>query len=203
MAIVGFPLLLIPLAICNILVFLMPGVAFTAPLATLTLPSGAAWTFTVSDVLLSLGALLLLLEVIKGARPGAKYVTDHLLSLLVFACAAAEFILLPPFGNSTFFVLALLALVDVLAGIALHRRPQPRVARKAPTAPAKAPPPQQPEQASPPPELPAATLVAETVLLDRPEPVAVTTPAAAPQAEPANMPTPDPEPDAESPAPRR
>ena len=41
---VGFPLLLIPLAIYNIIVFLMPGVSFTDPLVKLTLMSGAEWT---------------------------------------------------------------------------------------------------------------------------------------------------------------
>ena len=82
---VGFPLLLIPLAIYNIIVFLMPGVSFTDPLVKLTLVSGAEWPVTLSDVLLTLGILLLLAEVIKGARPGAKYLTDHLLSLIVLA----------------------------------------------------------------------------------------------------------------------
>src|SRR3954469_21195437 len=43
---VGFPLLLIPLAIYNIIVFLMPDVSFTDPLVKLTLVSGAEWTVT-------------------------------------------------------------------------------------------------------------------------------------------------------------
>ena len=47
---VGFPLLLIPLAIYNIIVFLMPGVSFTDPLVKLALVSGAEWTVTLSDV---------------------------------------------------------------------------------------------------------------------------------------------------------
>ena len=51
---VGFPLLLIPLAIYNIIVFLMPGVSFTDPLVKLTLMSGAEWPVTLSDVLLTL-----------------------------------------------------------------------------------------------------------------------------------------------------
>src|ERR1700692_4066492 len=111
MSMVGFPLLLIPLAIYNIIVFLMPGVSFADPLLKLTLMSGAEWSVTLSDILLALGLLLLLLEVIKGARPGAKYLTDHLLSLIVFGCAAAEFLLWPKFGNSTYFLLSMLALV--------------------------------------------------------------------------------------------
>ena len=84
--------------------------------------SGAEWPVTLSDVLLALGILLLLFEVIKGARPGAKYLTDHLLSLIVFGAAAAEFVLWPKFGTSTYFLLTLLALVDFLSGLALRTR---------------------------------------------------------------------------------
>src|SRR3982751_1331806 len=147
MTMVGFPLLLIPLAIYNIIVFLMPGVSFTDPLVKLTLMSGAEWTVTLSDVLLTLGILLLLAEVIKGARPGAKYLTDHLLSLIVFSAAAAEFVLWPKFGTSTYFLLTALSLVDFLSGLALRRRrgavavagsPSPKAAAKV-EAPAAAP----------------------------------------------------------------
>jgi hypothetical protein len=122
MSMVGFPLLLIPLAIYNIIVFLMPGVSLAEPVVKLTLMSGAEWPLTLSDMLLALGILLLLFEVIKGARPGAKYLTDHLLSLIVFGGAVAEFLLWPRFGTSTYFLLALLALVDFLSGIALRTR---------------------------------------------------------------------------------
>src|SRR5918992_585590 len=137
---VGFPLLLIPLAIYNIIVFLMPGVSFTDPLVKVMLMSGAEWTVTLSDVLLTLGILLLLAEVIKGARPGAKYLTDHLLSLIVFSAAAAEFVLWPKFGTSTYFLLAALSLVDFLSGLALRtrRRAVAVAAAPAPARPAKA-----------------------------------------------------------------
>src|SRR5712675_1262745 len=89
MSMIGFPLLLIPLAICNIIVFLMPGVSFVTPLFTLTLMSGVAWPVTLSDLLIALGILLLLFEVIKGARPGSKYFMDHLLSLVDFLSGIA------------------------------------------------------------------------------------------------------------------
>jgi hypothetical protein len=141
MSMVGFPLLLIPLAIYNIIVFLMPGVSLAEPLVTLPLTSGSQWPVTLSDVLLALGILMLLLEVIKGARPGAKYLTDHLLSFVVFGGAAAEFLLWPRFASSTFFLLTLLALVDFLTGIALRARrgaPAKTMATRA-TRPAPAP----------------------------------------------------------------
>nr|WP_298257664.1 hypothetical protein [Bradyrhizobium sp.] len=126
---VGFPLLLIPLAIYNIIVFLMPSVSLTETLVAVPLmTSGAEWPVTLSEILLALAILMLLLEVIKGARPGAKFLTDHLLSLIVFGAAVAEFLLWPRFANSTFFLLTLLALVDFLTGVALRVRRSPAVA---------------------------------------------------------------------------
>jgi hypothetical protein len=168
MSMVGFPLLLIPLAIYNIIVFLMPGVSLTEPVVKLTLMSDAEWPLTLSDMLLALGIVLLLFEVIKGARPGAKYLTDHLLSLIVFGAAAAEFVLWPRFGTSTYFLLALLALVDFLSGIALRARRRvevaPAVSRR--TAGMAAPEP----QFDPAPAPPAPAPVAEPVPVEHPEP---------------------------------
>ena len=172
---VGFPLLLIPLAIYNIIVFLMPDLSFTDPLVKLTLVSGAEWTVTLSDVLLTLAILLLLAEVIKGARPGAKYLTDHLLSLIVFGAAAAEFALWPKFATSTYFLMTALSLVDFISGLALRTRrravavaaaPSPKAAAKV-EAPAAEP---HIDPAPAAPSVPAATSVAESVLQDHPEP---------------------------------
>jgi hypothetical protein len=150
---IGFPLLLIPFAIYNIFVFLMPGVAFTAPVTTVPLMSGVQWAPTFGDALLALTAILLMFEVIKAARPGARYLTDHLLSLVASGAAVAEFLLLPQFGTSTFFMLAVLMVVEFLAGVSIgfrnrHRRvpapvvadvqpaPSPAPASPAPVAPA-------------------------------------------------------------------
>src|SRR6266850_1137706 len=162
---VGFPLLLIPLAIYNIIVFLMPGVSFADTIVKLALMSGAEWPVTLSDVLLALGMLLLLSEVIKGARPGAK------------------------FGTSTFLLLTMLSMVDFLSGIALRTRRGTVAAtadlagRRAGRAAAPAAEPQfEPAPArapTPAPEpLPSAASVAESVLLDHPEPTLAQPPAA-------------------------
>ncbi len=174
MSMIGFPLLLIPLAIYNIIVFLMPGVSFADPVLKLTLMSGAEWPLTLSDMLLALAILMLLFEVIKGARPGAKYLTDHLLSLIVFGGAAAEFLLWPRFGTSTYFLLTMLALVDFLSGIALRARRGTLatsgpavVAGRGRQASAAAPEPRL--DPAPEPSVPAAAAVAESVLLDHPQ----------------------------------
>ncbi|SHK55833.1 hypothetical protein SAMN05444159_3575 [Bradyrhizobium lablabi] len=144
MSMVGFPLLLIPLAIYNIIVFLMPSVSLADPVLKLTLMSGTEWPVTLSDMLLALGIVLLLFEIIKGARPGAKFLTDHLLSLIIFGAAAAEFVLWPRFGTSTYFLLALLAMADFLSGITLRARRgmAPAVSGRAARVPMEAPEPQ-------------------------------------------------------------
>jgi len=191
---VGFPLLLIPLAIYNIIVLLMPGVSLADPLIRLTLVSGAEWPVTLSDLLLTLGILMLLLEIFKGARPGAKYLTDHLLSLLLFAAAAAEFVLWPKFGTSTYFLLALMALADFLSGVVLRARhgmavvqraeaPRQRAASKA-DAPAAEP------QIDPPPApAPSAASVAAAAPPDHSEPK-LAQPAAASNAASPEVPSP-------------
>jgi hypothetical protein len=199
MSMVGFPLLLIPLAIYNIIVFLMPGVGFIEPLVRIRLVSGELWAVSLGDMLVALGVVLVLLEVIKAARPGGKYLTDHLLSLLVFGAASAEFVMWPKFANSTFFLLALLAMVDFFSGVALRtkRRARAVVAAPAvvepelepvtehPAAPEVEPEPEavivepEPVHVIPMPApapvaeitaVPAATSVAESVLLDHPGP---------------------------------
>jgi hypothetical protein len=211
---VGFPLLLIPLAIYNIIVLLMQGVSFTDPLLRLTLMSGAEWGITLADMLLALGVLMLLFEVIKGARPGAKYLTDHLLSLIIFGAAAAEFLLWPKFGTSTFCLLTMMSAADFLSGVALRARRStlaaPPVAasggatRKAePVEPRIAP---EPEKSAVEPQVapapaPSAASIAEAVLMDRPEPKSsqpVATPAespsiASPELQPATSPPASPE----------
>jgi hypothetical protein len=181
---VGFPLLLIPIAVYNLVVWLMPGVSLNDTLFTLTLLSGEGWAVNLGDILLAVGVLLLLLEVIKGARPGSKYLMDHLLSLVVFGGSAAEFLLWPKFGNSTFFLLSLMAMVDFFGGIALHarRRPAPASMPRRPSAeaerPAAAPEPRvepkveqkvEPKLATPAAPAPATPSAAESVP-DHPQP---------------------------------
>jgi hypothetical protein len=156
---VGFPLLLIPLAIVNIIAFLMPGLSLGATLLTVPLISGAAWTVTLADLLLALGLVLVLFEVMKASRPQGRYLTDHLLSLLVLVGALAEFLLLPRFATSVFFLLIVMMAIDLVAGLSLglRRRRVPaarrEVAEAVPLGPAPpvAPPPVRDEPAAAPP----------------------------------------------------
>jgi len=185
---VGFPLLLIPLAVYNIIAFLMPTVSFTDVLFRVPMITGETWPVTLADLMLALGVVLLLLEVVKGARPGSKFLMDHLLSLIIFGAAAAEFVMWPKFGNSTFFLLVLLSMADFLGGIAQRTRRRvtyvaettvaaPRKAKRQAEAPVedavaerKFEPVIAPQPAPVEPPAPSAQSVAESVLMDHPAP---------------------------------
>lgn len=209
---VGFPLLLIPLAVYNIIAFLMPSVPFADVLFKVPMITGEAWPVTLADVMLALGIVLLLLEVVKGARPGSKFLMDHLLSLIVFGAAAAEFVMWPKFGNSTYFLLVLLAMADFLGGIAQRTRrrvayvaettvPAPRKTKRQAETPAdefepKFEPVSAPRPAPAEPPAPTAQSVAESVLMDHPAPKPVSAPSPeipSPHLQPGNgtQPSPD------------
>ena len=118
----GFPLLLIPFAIYNMIAFLMAGVSWTSPVTTVHMMSGQDWVLTWEDVLLALSILLLWIEIIKSTRLGMRSVMDHILAMALFIAMLVEFLLVQQAGTSTFFLLMMIALVDVLSGFIIGMR---------------------------------------------------------------------------------
>ena len=122
MYLVGFPLLLIPFAIYNIIAFLIPGVGWTDALTRVSFPAGGEWAMSLGDILVALSILLLLVEVIKAYRTGGRYVMDHLLSALLFVAMAVEFYLVPRATTATFFLMLVASFADVVGGVVAMRR---------------------------------------------------------------------------------
>jgi hypothetical protein len=190
MYLVGFPLLLIPFAIYNIVAFLTPGVGWGDALTRLDLPSGGVWTMSLGDMLVALAILLLLVEIVKAYRSGGRYLMDHLLSALLLVAMAAEFYLVARAATATFFLLLVASFADVCGGlIAMRRHPRPVAAEAGPAAepepelpPAAAPAPQ-PGVVQPPPEPepasePASVIVPPVIELPAPAETPVEKPAA-------------------------
>jgi hypothetical protein len=122
MFMLGFPLLLVPFAIYNIIAFLMPGVSWTGTITTVHMASGADWTMSPGDMLVTLAILLVCGEVLKSTRIGIRTVVDHALSLILFLAMLVEFILVTQAATATFFLLLVLSFVDVLGGFAVTLR---------------------------------------------------------------------------------
>ena len=126
MFVLGFPLLLIPFAIYNMIAFLTPGVAWTAPGATVHMISGEDWVLTWEDLLVAFAIFLLWIEIIKSTRIGMRSIMDHVLAMALFVAMLVEFLLVRQAGTSTFFLLMTIALVDVLAGFIVSIRSSQR-----------------------------------------------------------------------------
>jgi hypothetical protein len=126
MFVLGFPLLLIPFAIYNIVAFLTPGVGWTTPVATIHMMSGQDWVLTWEDLLLAFTILLLAFEILKSMRMGMRSIVDHILAMALFIAMLVEFVLVPQAGTSTFFLLTMIGLVDALGGFIISIRSSQR-----------------------------------------------------------------------------
>ncbi len=126
MFILGFPLLLVPFAIYNIIAFITPGVGWTTPVTTVHMMSGQDWVLTWEDLLLAFAILLLAVEIIKSTRMGMRSIVDHVLAMALFIVMLVEFLLVQRAGTSTFFLLTMIGLVDVLVGFIVSIRSSQR-----------------------------------------------------------------------------
>jgi hypothetical protein len=118
---VGFPLLIVSLAVYNMIAFLTPlPDGWATKLYTVHLLSGLDWSVTLSDAFIAGSLLLLFIEVVKATR--AKSAVDHVLSLLVFGGAVAEFLLVQQAANSTFAILTAICFIDLIAGLSIRLR---------------------------------------------------------------------------------
>lgn len=132
-----FPLLTIPVVIYNLMAFVFskaPDVAEGAAVTgndramamvetlqgtVLQLPmvSGASWTMTGGDLLILIGLLFLFVEILKSTSTGTATIMNHGVSMILFIVCLVEFLLFPQFATSIFFVLTMMTLLDVLAGV--------------------------------------------------------------------------------------
>ncbi len=126
MFVLGFPLLLIPFAVYNMIAFLTPGVSWTTAVATIHMMSGQDWVLTWEDLLIAFAILLLAVEMLKSTRMGMRSIIDHVLAMALFIAMLVEFLLVRQAGTSTFFLLMMISLVDVLVGFIVSIRSSQR-----------------------------------------------------------------------------
>lgn len=116
------PLLIIPLAVFNIIAFLTPSLDWRQPVTEIAMLSGARWTISVAEIFLAFSLVFLFFEVLKSTRITSRSIIDHMLSIAVFVIAMAEFLLVQQAGNSVFFLLLCIMLLDVVAGFSVSVR---------------------------------------------------------------------------------
>jgi len=87
-------------------------------LFSMDLPSGN-WVITTADLILIFALLMLFMEMIKAAGSGTSSLINHGLSMATFLVSMLLFLLTPLFGTSTFFLITLMSLVNVIAGFTI------------------------------------------------------------------------------------
>lgn len=116
------PLLVLPLVIYNIVAFVaFGGVGGGWAGAVLSIPmvSRAVWGLTAGDLLLLVGLVCLFFEILKSTRTGSASIIEHILSTGVFVIFLVEFLLVGAAATSTFFILMVMSLIDVVAGFSV------------------------------------------------------------------------------------
>jgi hypothetical protein len=83
---------------------------------SITMPSGAAWVFSVGDLIILLTMGFLFAELIKSTYTSSTQMVDHGLSMIVFIACLVEFLLVQRATSSVFFFIMTAALIDVVAG---------------------------------------------------------------------------------------
>ena len=120
----AFPLLALPVALYNILMLTIAGgfsgsgagERLSAPLITLRTASRGVWPISLGDVLMAGSLIILFAELLKSAGSRRIAILNHSASMILFILCLVEFLLFPAFATSTFFLIGLMVLLDVLAG---------------------------------------------------------------------------------------
>ena len=115
----SFPLLALSLVAYALLTFVSGGENSAwqdTEAMRVQLMSGDAWRISGGHLFIALALLLLFVELLRATRSGSSSLLNHAFSVLVFVAALLLFLLVPGYGNSTFFLFMCMTLLDFMAG---------------------------------------------------------------------------------------
>lgn len=118
------PLLILPVGLYNLwaLFQIMAGKAamatqtLGAQLMAVPMPMNNSWSISFGDLLILIALFCLFFELIRATSTGKIAIINHSLSMIVFILCLVEFLLIPGYSTSVFFLITMMCLLDVLAG---------------------------------------------------------------------------------------
>lgn len=117
------PLMIVPFILYNMALAGFAGSnPFPAELLSIAMLSGAVWAMDIGEALIGLGLVFMFFEILKSTRTSSASVVDHVLSTFVFVAFLVEFLVVPGAATSVFFLLMLMALIDLMAGFSVSIR---------------------------------------------------------------------------------
>jgi len=117
------PLMALPVLAYNLLALALGGLKasdaadrLAARLLDIPMASRVEWPLSLGDLFVAGSLVVLFVELLKAASSRRAAVINHSLSMVLFIGCLVEFLLFPAFATSTFFLITLMVLLDVLAG---------------------------------------------------------------------------------------
>ncbi|MBR9835184.1 MAG: hypothetical protein GYB42_08345 [Alphaproteobacteria bacterium] len=92
---------------------ILSGTFFSIPM----IAGDVVWVMTKGDALLLLSITVLFMEILKSTSTGTSTIMNHAFSMILFIICLMLFLLHPNFATSVFFIVTIMALLDVLAGV--------------------------------------------------------------------------------------
>ncbi|MDX2234649.1 MAG: hypothetical protein NW200_09130 [Hyphomonadaceae bacterium] len=119
-AVRSLPLLIIPTVIYALIALPMgaDGVkgVLEAPLFSVRMPSGDAWSPQWGHLLMTVAAILLFFEIVRSSNPVNSSIVENALSFLLFTVQLVFFLLVAGFGTNHFAMIMGMTLMDFMAG---------------------------------------------------------------------------------------
>ena len=120
----ALPLLLLPVLAYNLIALTLAGgfssveasIRMAEPLFNIPMTSGVEWPVNLGDIVMAAGLFVLFIELLKSTTSRRTAIVNHALSMALFVVCLVEFLLLPGFAGSVFFLILTMVLLDVLAG---------------------------------------------------------------------------------------
>jgi hypothetical protein len=120
----AIPLLLLPVAAYAVLALTLGGGLYasdihariTRPLFEFSTAAGGTWPVSAADLLLAFALIAAFLEMLKSIEDRRVAIANHALSIALFIGCLAAILLAPAFATSTFFLITLMVLLDLVAG---------------------------------------------------------------------------------------
>ncbi|MCP2678060.1 hypothetical protein NHF45_00780 [Maricaulaceae bacterium NA33B04] len=92
--------------------------ALNGGLMSISLPSGS-WSISTGDLILILALIMLFFEMVKSSGSGTSTLLNHGFSIGVLLVCLLLFLLVPLFASSVFFLIIMMALIDVAGGFTI------------------------------------------------------------------------------------
>ena len=118
----AFPALLIPIGIYAIAAF-AGGRGFADVLNdavfTIAMPAKTNWVLSWGELFVIAGLGALFADLLKSTGTGTETLINHGLSVALFVVGLVFFLIIPAFVTSPFFILLVMALLDIIAGFTI------------------------------------------------------------------------------------